>query len=337
MTMTKDVLKEAIWANFLDISHSGLLERLGNVTQMVTFPNNQMTRTRLSHTQDVFWLAETVSEGLDMFTRLCMTIAIGHDIGHVPFGHDGERIVRKYLREDFTHGWMGVRLLKIMGFSIQEWVAIGIEGHSDGDLRLNKVIEYPEGRGRQRFCDLVAILDDVANAASDPFDVIMEYTESNNPEMREIAKKARALIKRVKKEMGIQAKNMEDAHQKILAAFTQNIIENSYGKQGIFMSKKYLRIFKEMKRFVYEEFHSSQYILDLRSECTERLEKVMEETERIIVEKDFKSPIGIEIERFLKYVNYQEKENVKQQVVDFICTRTDHQIFQYYKTLGKTI
>lgn len=330
MDVLVDPLKQEIWSNYLTISHSTLLDREANVTQMITCPENQLTRTRLSHTHDVLWLAETVSEELDMFTRLCMAIALGHDIGHVPFGHDGERLVKNYLGKDFTHGWMGVRLLEIMGLPLEYWVAFGIEHHSDGDLKLNQVILYPEDRVRQRFCDLAAIVDDVACAVSDPIDIIREYAASDDKEMRKIAKKAKTLIEKITKKMGIQADTLEEAHQKILASFAQNLVENSRGKQGIFMSKKYLRLFKEMKSFVYEEFHSSQYILDLRAECTEKLEKVIKEVEGIIASKNFESTIGSDVETFQKQVRYNGDESLQQKVVDFICTRTDQQIFEYY-------
>ncbi|MGE5472788.1 MAG: HD domain-containing protein [Ignavibacteriales bacterium] len=302
---------------------------------MITFPTHQLTRTRFSHTGDLLWLVETVSHALNMFTRLCMAIALGHDIGHVPFGHDGERTVKKYLREDFTHGWMGVRLLKIYGFSINYWVAYGIENHSDGDLKLNKVIKYPRGRARERFCDLVAILDDVACACSDPFDIIREYSKSDNAQMRRIAKKARYLVKKVMKKMGIEAETMEEAHQKILAAFAQNIIENTRGQQGIFMSKKYFKLFKLMKRFVYQVFHSSPYIIELRAECTAKLEVVMEEVERIMADNEYQSVIKGQVDTFLGQVHHEEEDSLKQKVVDFICTRTDKEICNYHKQLKK--
>lgn len=355
----KKATMKLIWAIYLSITHSWLYQRLSGVTQVITFPTNGNTRNRRTHTEDLRWLVLTVAGAIGLLVKLCVVIAVGHDIGHVPFGHDGEKQVRRWLRwEGFSHGWMGVRLLKIMGVWLHDWVKFGIEYHSDGDKLINKAVKYSIGKLWKKCCHLVAILDDVACAISDLTDIPREFSDlsklkmkkAHRREMQEACRKARALLQKVLEHIGRPEliNDIEEAHKAILQAFADDIIANTkeknhQGIDGIFMSEKLKELFFEMKRFMYEEFHQTKYILSLRRICMRSLHVVMKETKVILeahrgvqpkARKTKKSVLEIDIEFFLEKADYKGEEvEVNMQVVDFICTREDLEIIKYHQAI----
>jgi len=81
---------------------------LGLKTQVLTSPQNPFTRTRLSHVMEVVAQSVVVSDMLGLNTGLVRSIAIGHDIGHVPFGHPGEYYLAKRMgKKEFCHEKLG--------------------------------------------------------------------------------------------------------------------------------------------------------------------------------------------------------------------------------------
>lgn len=356
-TAGKKAIMKQIWGIYLLIVHSWLYKRLSGVTQVISFPTNSNTRNRKSHTEDLRWLVMTVAGPIGLIVKLCMVIAVGHDIGHVPFGHDGERQVRKWLGwEKFSHGWMGVRLLTLMGIWLHDWVKYGIEYHSDGDKLINKVIEYGVGGFWKKCCHLVAILDDIACAISDLIDILREFQDpskikmkkNHKEEMQQAYQKARMLFEKVLKHIGREdlINDIEEAHKAILQAFADDIIKNTRHKnrkeklEGIWMSKELKDLFDEMKQFMYDEFHQTVYILRNRRKCIRSLAVVMREVKTVLESRTYKetkkvkmSVLQKDIETFLELAKYQEEVSVEMQVVDFICTREDLEIINYHRLI----
>ena len=97
------------------IINSKAFRRLSDKPQVFYHPLNPHIRNRLSHSMEVCALAEVISDYLGLNTNLCRAIALGHDIGHVPFGHDGERTIgeiyaseRGGIVKKFDHAVWGV-------------------------------------------------------------------------------------------------------------------------------------------------------------------------------------------------------------------------------------
>ena len=94
------------------ITHSKAFRRLMHKTQVFISPEGDHYRTRLTHTLEVAQIARTVSRALRLNDDLTEAIALGHDLGHTPFGHTGEDAVNKLLPSGFRHNEQSVRVVR---------------------------------------------------------------------------------------------------------------------------------------------------------------------------------------------------------------------------------
>ncbi len=92
------------------ITHSKAFRRLMHKTQVFLRPEGDHYRTRLTHTLEVSRIARTVSRGLSLNEDLTEAIALGHDLGHTPFGHAGERALNELLDVGFRHYEQSLRV-----------------------------------------------------------------------------------------------------------------------------------------------------------------------------------------------------------------------------------
>ncbi|MCA0362233.1 MAG: deoxyguanosinetriphosphate triphosphohydrolase [Armatimonadetes bacterium] len=125
------------------ILHSKAFRRLKHKTQVFIAPSGDHYRTRLTHTLEVSQIARTVSRALRLNEDLTEAIALGHDVGHTPFGHAGEQALDAVLRESFAgvtgapqgfrHYEHSLRILDVLAnLNLSEEVRAGIGGHSKG-------------------------------------------------------------------------------------------------------------------------------------------------------------------------------------------------------------
>jgi len=118
--------------------NSKAVRRLSGKTQVVTAPSNTHIRTRRVHVDEVIAIAVTVSEILGLNTHLCEAIALGHDIGHTPYGHLGEEIISELADPlKFRHEHFGVVVAqdierKGFGLNLTGETLLGILHHSSG-------------------------------------------------------------------------------------------------------------------------------------------------------------------------------------------------------------
>ncbi len=116
------------------IIHSKAFRRLKNKTQVFLSPHGDHFRTRMTHTLDVAQIARTISRILNLNEDLTEAIALGHDLGHTPFGHAGERALDR-LTGNFSHEKQGVRVVELLekdgeGLNLTFEVRNGIENHN---------------------------------------------------------------------------------------------------------------------------------------------------------------------------------------------------------------
>ncbi|MGN1100400.1 MAG: deoxyguanosinetriphosphate triphosphohydrolase [Christensenellales bacterium] len=116
------------------IIHSKSFRRLKHKTQVFLSPEGDHYRTRLTHTLEVSQIARTISRALRLNEDLTEAIALGHDLGHTPFGHAGERTLNK-LTGHFTHNEQSLRVVEVleedgMGLNLTELVRDGILNHT---------------------------------------------------------------------------------------------------------------------------------------------------------------------------------------------------------------
>lgn len=94
---------DCFWIDVQKIMNSKAIRRLNGKTQVWPFPVNPLIRNRYSHTMEVMSIAVTLAQLLGLNVNLVMAIALVHDIGHTPFGHLGERELRKTVGVNFSH------------------------------------------------------------------------------------------------------------------------------------------------------------------------------------------------------------------------------------------
>lgn len=96
------------------ILHSKAFRRLKHKTQVFLSPFDDHFRTRLTHTLEVSQIARTISRALDLNEDLTEAIAIGHDLGHTPFGHCGEGVLNELMPGGFHHNLQSVRVVEVL-------------------------------------------------------------------------------------------------------------------------------------------------------------------------------------------------------------------------------
>ncbi len=149
------------------ITHAKSFRRLKHKTQVFLQPEGDHYRTRLTHTLEVTRLARTVARALRLNEDLAEAIGLGHDLGHTPFGHEGERALRELMDGKFFHYEQSLRVVDRIekngkGLNLCYETRMGILNHTNGapdDTREATVT---------RLCDRIAYvnhdLDDAIRA-----------------------------------------------------------------------------------------------------------------------------------------------------------------------------
>ena len=120
------------------VIHCKAFRRLKHKTQVFLAPESDHYRTRLTHTLEVSQIARTIARSLRLNEDLTEAIALGHDLGHTPFGHAGERALAKISSSGFTHFEQSVRVCRFLeregrGLNLTEEVLDGILHHTRGE------------------------------------------------------------------------------------------------------------------------------------------------------------------------------------------------------------
>ena len=147
------------------ILHSKSFRRLKHKTQVFISPEGDHYRTRITHTLEVAGIARTIARALNLNESLTEAIAMGHDLGHTPFGHGGERELQALSNGEFRHNLQSVRVAEKIeragrGLNLTYEVLDGIACHSG-----EKKAETLEGR-------IVALADRIAYINHDIDDAV---------------------------------------------------------------------------------------------------------------------------------------------------------------------
>ena len=190
------------------IIHSKAFRRLMHKTQVFLSPEGDHYRTRLTHTLEVAQIARTMAVALDLNENLTEAIALGHDLGHTPFGHAGERALNEICPFGFRHYEQSLRVVDILerdgeGLNLTWEVRNGILRHTNGEPAATL-----EGR-------LVKLADHFAYAHHDFEDAVRAGVLSEDavpPEIREL---------------------LGDTATKRLSTMVSSVIENSGDSIGM--------------------------------------------------------------------------------------------------------
>ena len=119
------------------IVHCKAFRRLMHKTQVFLRPEGDHYRTRMTHTLEVARIARTIARALRLNEDLAEAAAMGHDLGHTPFGHAGEKALSECLGKPFRHNEQSLRVVDVlendgMGLNLTYEVRMGILGHTTG-------------------------------------------------------------------------------------------------------------------------------------------------------------------------------------------------------------
>ena len=214
------------------ILHSKSFRRLKNKTQVFLTPKGDHYRTRLSHTLEVSQNARTVAKALRLNEDLVEAIALGHDLGHTPFGHAGERCLNEIYAGGFKHNEQSVRIIERLerdgkGLNLTWEVRDGILNHQ------TKTVPHTlEGK-------IVRISDKIAYVNSDFDDAIRAQLlcEEDIPlELRKV--------------LGFDTKSR-------LNHLIHDLIINSMDKDDISLSQETFEALRELRRFMFEHVYQN--------------------------------------------------------------------------------
>lgn len=178
------------------IIHSKAFRRLIHKTQVFLQPEGDHYRTRLTHTLEVARIARTISRALELNEDLTEAIAMGHDLGHTPFGHAGERALNEILADSggFSHSEQSLRVVDKIerdgrGLNLTYEVRDGIRNHSSGRERLT--LEAQVVHLADRVAYINHDLDDALRAGiitekDIPDEIICAFGETNSSRINTI-------------------------------------------------------------------------------------------------------------------------------------------------------
>jgi len=148
------------------ILHSKPFRRLKHKTQVYIAPQGDHYRTRMTHSLEVAQICRTIGRGLKLNEDLIEAIALGHDVGHTPFGHVGEEALASIIGH-FEHNEQSVRIFFVLsgngeGINLTEEVLDGILHHTGEGVP--KTLEGQKVKTGERIAYLCNVYDDVLRA-----------------------------------------------------------------------------------------------------------------------------------------------------------------------------
>ena len=146
------------------IVHSKAFRRLMHKTQVFLRPEGDHYRTRMTHTLEVSRIGRTITRALGLNEDLAEAVALGHDLGHTPFGHAGESALTDCLGKPFCHNEQSLRVVDVLendgaGLNLTYEVRMGILGHT-GD----RIPETLEGQVIRRADQIAYVNHDIDDA-----------------------------------------------------------------------------------------------------------------------------------------------------------------------------
>lgn len=226
------------------IIHSKSFRRLKHKTQVLLLPEGDHYRTRLTHTLEVSQIARVIARALKLNEDLTEAIALGHDLGHTPFGHMGERVlddlVKSRGRDGFHHAAQSLRVVDVLekegrGLNLTEEVRDGILHHSKGQ------VDVRDGFSRDLPVTMegwvVRVSDSIAYLNHDLDDAI------------------RAGIVHEKGLPPVVSQRLGNRHSLRIGAIVQDVTDNSdSGRIG--MSNDVLEAVESLRGFLFEKVYS---------------------------------------------------------------------------------
>ncbi len=208
------------------VIHSKAFRRLKHKTQVFLAPEGDHYRTRLTHTLEVSQIARTIARALGLNEDLTEAIAMGHDLGHTPFGHTGENALNALCPEGFRHNEQSLRVVNVLerkgGLNLTQEVRDGILCHTG-----EKQPQTLEGK-------IVRIADQIAYINHDIDDAVRAGVLS----LEEIPKEYSQIL--------------GEGHSDRIGSLIRSVIHSSEGKPDITMEPDVRQAMLGLRKFMFE-------------------------------------------------------------------------------------
>jgi len=296
------------------IVYSHAFRRLKHKTQVFLSPLGDHYRTRLTHTLEVAQIARTIARAMRLNEDLTEAIALGHDLGHTPFGHSGETTLKEIYSLDFSHNEQSLRVVDLLekkgkGLNLTYEVRDGIIKHSKGfgeiiPRNTDEMAATAEGQ-------VVRISDIMAYLNHDLDDAIRS-----------------GVIKREQIPSSC-TKVLGQTHSERATFMIRDLIYSSKIKDGrldLCMSENVLSAMIELRKFLYENVYRSDQVhkefVKAKKILSELYAYFLENTEKL------KSQLTA-----MEMASTLEEQHLERNVADFIASITDRYAMALYSKL----
>lgn len=226
------------------IIHCKAFRRLKYKTQVLLLPEGDHYRTRLTHTLEVAQIARTISRALQLNEDLTEAVALGHDLGHTPFGHMGEEALDVLARENglkgFHHARQSLRIVEILeregrGLNLTWEVREGILQHSKGQIDVHKGLELSTPSTLEAW--VVRVSDSIAYLNHDLDDALRARLIALEEVPRDVIRI-----------LGV-------GHSQRIGTLVTDVIQNS-GERGVYFSDTALEAMELLRTFLFNRVYS---------------------------------------------------------------------------------
>ena len=297
------------------IIHSKAFRRLKHKTQVFFPTESDHFSTRMTHTLEVAQIGRTIARALRLNEDLVEAIALGHDLGHTPFGHIGEDVLDSIYREKlgipFHHAEQSVRVIEILesrltpeerrGLNLTVQVIDGIENHSKGSQDLESLLGYPS-KVTTFEAHTVRISDRLAYLNHDVDDAVRAGIISEDDIPEDIVR--------------VLGRNRSER----VNTMVQSLVEASLGKPFFDMDREVTKALDSLKDFLYERVYKNP---DVRR---------WEGGARTVIQRLFEF-----YELHPEHINLgsKDREEVIREIGDYLAGMTDiFALRSYYEIFG---
>lgn len=295
------------------IVYSYAFRRLKHKTQVFLSPLGDEYRTRLTHTLEVAQIARNIARALFLNEDLAEAIALGHDLGHTPFGHSGETALKEIFSSGFSHNEQSLRVVEVLenegkGLNLTYEVRDGILKHSKG---YGKIIpEDPSEMACTNEGRIVRVAD------------IMAYL---NHDLDDAIRSGVILEKQVPDEC---LENIGRTHSQRAATMINDLIFSSFenGDLHLKMSDPVYSAMTTLRRFLYENVYRSTKV---HNEFV-KAKKILSELYSYLLEN--KEVLKKELAG-MRLADLSDRFSNERSVCDIIASMTDRYAMNMYSKL----
>jgi dGTPase len=303
-----DAMRPAYQLDRDRVVHCKAFRRLAGKTQVFLAPEGDHYRTRITHTLEVAQFARSVTRFLGLNEMLTEAIVMGHDLGHTPFGHAGEKVLARLMPDGFHHVKQSLRVVDQLehdgrGLNLTHEVRDGILKHSKGKGAIFS--DNPNLTAMTLEGQIVRIADIAAYVNHDYDDAVRAGLISDG-ELPEV----------VIKELG-------RSHSERIRALVVDLVESSKldEKRMIRMSEPKLHALYALRDFLYARVYESKEV----SEEFGKAQRILEELWSYFHDHadEFRAEHWLEATR--------EEEGLDRAIGDFLCGMTDRYAMRLYQ------